>query len=70
MFNWYMDLMYDPVPNVRLHSCSLLPQMKQTVKLPDDVDQLVLYTSQHFNCFGVHHFTIRVVMCYHMTRNN
>ncbi|GMH39898.1 hypothetical protein BSKO_07802 [Bryopsis sp. KO-2023] len=40
MLDYYIDLMHDPIPNVRLHSCSLLPNMKQTVKLPEDVDQL------------------------------
>eukprot|EP01025_Chloroclados_australasicus_P053173 TRINITY_DN6234_c0_g1_i4.p1 TRINITY_DN6234_c0_g1~~TRINITY_DN6234_c0_g1_i4.p1 ORF type:complete len:806 (+),score=97.74 TRINITY_DN6234_c0_g1_i4:299-2716(+) len=35
-----LDLMYDSVPNIRIHVCTLLPQMKQTVKLPEDVDLL------------------------------
>jgi serine/threonine-protein phosphatase 4 regulatory subunit 4 len=38
-----MDLLLDPVPNVRLCIARLLPSLKQTIRLPEDVDQLVRY---------------------------
>mmetsp|Transcript_38549 Transcript_38549/g.46602 ORF Transcript_38549/g.46602 Transcript_38549/m.46602 type:complete len:770 (+) Transcript_38549:354-2663(+) len=35
-----VNLLQDPVPNVRMKACLLLPQLKRTVKLPDDVELL------------------------------
>lgn len=35
-----IDLMSDPVPNIRLKVCELLPDLKQTIRLPDDVEFL------------------------------
>lgn len=36
-----MELLSDAVPNVRLAALSLLPALKQTIRLPEDVQQLV-----------------------------
>ncbi|KAK9819789.1 hypothetical protein WJX72_002412 [[Myrmecia] bisecta] len=35
-----IDLLNDPIPNVRLHVCQLMPILKQTIRLPEDVEQL------------------------------
>mmetsp|Transcript_9565 Transcript_9565/g.20370 ORF Transcript_9565/g.20370 Transcript_9565/m.20370 type:complete len:882 (+) Transcript_9565:180-2825(+) len=40
VFDLCLELLYDPVPNVRLQVTSLLPLLKQTIKLPEDVDLL------------------------------
>eukprot|EP00803_Ostreobium_quekettii_P000911 evm.model.scf_231.9 EVM.evm.TU.scf_231.9 scf_231:97841-105363(+) len=34
------QLMYDEIPNVRLHACRLMPSLKQTIRLPGDVNHL------------------------------
>lgn len=39
-FGLCIDLMSDPVPNIRLKVCELLPDLKQTIRLPDDVEYL------------------------------
>lgn len=36
-----MELLSDTVPNVRLAALGLLPALKQTIRLPEDVQQLV-----------------------------
>jgi len=36
-----LELLSDPVPNVRLAAATLLPAMKQSIRLPEDVEQLV-----------------------------
>jgi len=36
-----LELLVDPVPNVRLAALALLPALKQTIRLPEDVEQLV-----------------------------
>ena len=36
-----MELLSDSVPNVRLAALGLLPALKQTIRLPEDVQQLV-----------------------------
>lgn len=36
-----LDMFYDGVPNVRLHALNLLPRLKQTIELPQDVRKLV-----------------------------
>jgi hypothetical protein len=36
-----MELLSDAVPNVRLVALGLLPALKQTIRLPEDVQQLV-----------------------------
>ena len=36
-----MLLLVDVVPNVRLVAVALLPALKQTIRLPEDVEQLV-----------------------------
>ncbi len=41
---WCLDLLLDPIPNVRMHACSLLPALKRTIRLPEDVEQLVRTT--------------------------
>eukprot|EP00210_Caulerpa_lentillifera_P001423 g1366.t1 len=38
--DFYIDLLYDSVPNVRWHGLDSLPRLKQTIKLPHDVDRL------------------------------
>ncbi|KXZ47380.1 hypothetical protein GPECTOR_35g818 [Gonium pectorale] len=40
MFDLVLELLYDPVPNVRLAVTSLLPALKTCIKLPEDVDLL------------------------------
>lgn len=40
LFDLCLELLYDPVPNVRLTAASILPQLKQCVRLPEDVDLL------------------------------
>ncbi|DBA65676.1 TPA: hypothetical protein ACH3X2_002731 [Trebouxia sp. C0005] len=35
-----LELTADPVPNVRLHLTALLPALKQSIRLPEDVEQL------------------------------
>lgn len=35
-----LELLADPIPNVRLSATSLLPALKQTIRLPEDVEQL------------------------------
>ena len=39
-FDLCLELLYDPVPNVRLQATSLLPSLKQVIRLPEDVDLL------------------------------
>ncbi|GIL70257.1 hypothetical protein Vretimale_3531 [Volvox reticuliferus] len=39
-FDLVLELLYDPVPNVRLAATSLLPALKSCIKLPEDVDLL------------------------------
>jgi serine/threonine-protein phosphatase 4 regulatory subunit 4 len=41
-----MELLSDAVPNVRLMALGLLPALKQTIRLPEDVQQLVRARSQ------------------------
>ena len=36
-----LELLSDPVPNVRLCAAALLPALKQSIRLPEDVEQLV-----------------------------
>jgi serine/threonine-protein phosphatase 4 regulatory subunit 4 len=36
-----LELLADPVPNVRLAATGLLPALKQSIRLPEDVEQLV-----------------------------
>lgn len=36
-----LELLTDPVPNVRLVATGLLPALKQSIRLPEDVEQLV-----------------------------
>jgi hypothetical protein len=36
-----MELLADAVPNVRLTALGLLPALRQTIRLPEDVHQLV-----------------------------
>jgi serine/threonine-protein phosphatase 4 regulatory subunit 4 len=36
-----MLLLVDVIPNVRLTAVALLPALKQTIRLPEDVEQLV-----------------------------
>jgi hypothetical protein len=36
-----MELLSDAVPNVRLVALALLPALKQTIRLPEDVQHLV-----------------------------
>jgi hypothetical protein len=36
-----LELLYDPVANVRMHVVKLLPGLKRTIRLPDDVEHLV-----------------------------
>lgn len=38
-----MELLSDSVPNVRLSALGLLPALKQTIRLPEDVQQLVSF---------------------------
>jgi hypothetical protein len=38
-----MELLSDSVPNVRLAALGLLPALKQTIRLPEDVQQLVSF---------------------------
>lgn len=45
-----MELLSDAVPNVRLVALGLLPALKQTIRLPEDVQQLVRMLA------FVHHF--------------
>ncbi|KAG2485883.1 hypothetical protein HYH03_015466 [Edaphochlamys debaryana] len=40
VFDSVLELLYDPVPNVRLAATQLLPGLKMCVKLPEDVDLL------------------------------
>ncbi|EFJ50926.1 hypothetical protein VOLCADRAFT_88347 [Volvox carteri f. nagariensis] len=40
IFDLVLELLYDPVPNVRLSVTSLLPALKSCIKLPEDVDLL------------------------------
>ncbi|CAG9466704.1 unnamed protein product [Pedinophyceae sp. YPF-701] len=39
-FDWCVDIMNDSVANVRLSVASLLPDLKQTIRLPEDVEYL------------------------------
>ncbi len=39
-----VPLLYDAVPAVRLAALSLLPALKRTVRLPEDVERLVSWT--------------------------
>jgi hypothetical protein len=36
-----LELLADPVPNVRLAATALLPALKTSIRLPEDVEQLV-----------------------------
>ncbi|GAX76223.1 hypothetical protein CEUSTIGMA_g3667.t1 [Chlamydomonas eustigma] len=40
VFDLCLELLYDPIPNVRLQVIPLLPSLKQVVRLPEDVDLL------------------------------
>ncbi|GAX81677.1 hypothetical protein CEUSTIGMA_g9105.t1 [Chlamydomonas eustigma] len=40
VFDLCLELLYDPVPNVRIQVIPLLPSLKQVVRLPEDVDFL------------------------------
>ncbi len=40
VFDLVLELLYDPVPNVRLAATGLLPPLKSVVQLPGDVDLL------------------------------
>ncbi|KAG2445689.1 hypothetical protein HXX76_000297 [Chlamydomonas incerta] len=40
IFDLVLELLYDPVPNVRLCATGLLPSLKQCIRLPEDVDLL------------------------------
>ncbi|GFR43586.1 hypothetical protein Agub_g4683 [Astrephomene gubernaculifera] len=40
IFDLVLELLYDPVPNVRLSATALLPVLKTCIKLPEDVDLL------------------------------
>lgn len=40
IFDLCLELLHDPVPNVKVHVVSLLPSLKQIIKLPEDVEQL------------------------------
>ncbi|MEW5313019.1 MAG: hypothetical protein WDW38_004614 [Sanguina aurantia] len=40
VFDLCLELLYDPVPNVRLTTTALLPRLKLGIKLPEDVDLL------------------------------
>ncbi|GLC55027.1 hypothetical protein PLESTB_000932600 [Pleodorina starrii] len=40
VFDLVLELLYDPVPNVRLAATALLPALKTCIKLPEDVDLL------------------------------
>ncbi|KAJ9523823.1 hypothetical protein QJQ45_020014 [Haematococcus lacustris] len=40
VFDLCLELLYDPVPNVRLQVTHILPALKQTIRLPEDVDLL------------------------------
>ncbi|KAG2451341.1 hypothetical protein HYH02_003945 [Chlamydomonas schloesseri] len=40
IFDLVLELLYDPVPNVRLTATGLLPSLKQCIRLPEDVDLL------------------------------
>lgn len=50
-----MDLLPDAVPNVRLAALGLLPALKQTIRLPEDVQHLVR------KVIGLHHVDVHVV---------
>ncbi len=50
-----MELLVDPIPNVRLHVTPLLPALKQTIRLPEDVEQLVRHTPVR----AVHHDVVQ-----------
>jgi len=47
-----MDLLSDAVPNVRLAALGLLPALKQTIRLPEDVQHLVRKVT------GLHHVDV------------
>lgn len=36
-----IELLSDPVPNVRIAAAALLPALKRSIRLPEDVEQLV-----------------------------
>lgn len=40
VFDMCLELLYDPVPNVRIVVTSVLPGLKQCIRLPEDVDLL------------------------------
>ncbi len=45
MFDLCMELVYDPVPNVRLQMAPMLPSLKQVIRLPEDVELLEVGTT-------------------------
>lgn len=45
-----MELLSDAVPNVRLVALGLLPALKQTIRLPEDVQQLVRPSMCYIGC--------------------
>ena len=40
VFDMCIELLYDPVPNVRIVVTSVMPGLKQCIRLPEDVDLL------------------------------
>jgi len=40
LFDLCLELLYDPVPNVRMQTTGVLPHLKQAIRLPEDVDLL------------------------------
>ncbi|KAG1661126.1 hypothetical protein FOA52_011856 [Chlamydomonas sp. UWO 241] len=40
LYDLVLELLYDPVPNVRISVSHLLPSLKQAIRLPEDVDLL------------------------------
>lgn len=40
LFDLVLELLHDPVPNVRISAMPFLPQLKHCVKLPEDVELL------------------------------
>jgi serine/threonine-protein phosphatase 4 regulatory subunit 4 len=46
-----LGLLSDAVPNVRLAALGLLPALKQTIRLPEDVERLVRESQDScYNC--------------------
>jgi serine/threonine-protein phosphatase 4 regulatory subunit 4 len=46
-----VELLADPVPNVRLVAATLLPALKQSIRLPEDVEQLVGWSGWFWGCW-------------------